>query len=127
MLFTRLSRISRARLLLLLPIVAAFGCGSVTHFSGCFNPSATAIMPASVPAGGLTFTLTVTGSGFQVGTIIIFNGNTLPTGFVSGSQVTATVPASAIASPGSFPVVVRTPGSNSSICQSNALTFTVTN
>ncbi len=125
MLLTHLSRNSRVRILLLLPIVAAFGCGSVNHFSGCFNPSATTIMPASAPAGGLTFTLTVTGSGFQVNTIILFNGNTLPTSFVSGTQVTATVPASAIATPGSFPVVVRTPGSNASLCQSNTLTFTV--
>ena len=119
---------SRARLWLLLPLAAALGCNAVVHISGCLNPSVTAMAPSSATAGGLQFTLTVTGSNFRVNSVVMFNGSALPTTFVSSQQLRATVPASAISTPGTPPVSVMTPGtSGAAPCQGNTLTFSVTN
>ena len=121
-------RTSRARLWLLLPLAAALGCNAVVHISGCLNPSVTAMAPSSATAGGLEFTLNVTGSNFRVNSVVTFNGSALPTTFVSSQQLRATVPAGAISTAGTPPVSVMTPGtSGAASCQGNTLVFVVTN
>ncbi len=62
--------------------------------------------PPSVPAGGPDFTLTVSGSGFALGSVVNWNGSPLPTTLLNSSEVTAAVPASLIASPGTATITV---------------------
>ncbi len=70
----------------------------------------TNINPTSAVAGGPSFPLTVNGSGFTANTFITWNGSSLATNFVSAGQLTATVPASFIATAGSASVGVSAPG-----------------
>lgn len=81
----------------------------------------TSLSPASTLAGGPDLTLTVNGSGFVSGSIVWWKSTALSTIFVSSTQLTAQVPASAIASAGRYSVTVVNAGGASS----NALTFTV--
>ncbi|MBZ5697152.1 MAG: IPT/TIG domain-containing protein [Acidobacteriia bacterium] len=69
------------------------------------------VSPGSATVGGPAFTLTANGSGFVTGAIILWNGTQLPTVLVSSIQLTATVPASSIATAGSAQVAVQIPGS----------------
>ena len=70
------------------------------------SPTVTALSPAQAVAGSQPFTLTVTGANFTASSAILWNGAALPTTFVSATQLTATVPASAIAAPGTIIVTV---------------------
>ena len=73
------------------------------------EPTVTSISPASATAGGGAFKLTVNGTNFVNGAMVNFNGTTLATTFVSSTQLTATVPAGAIASAGTYAVSVTIP------------------
>jgi FG-GAP-like repeat/Abnormal spindle-like microcephaly-assoc'd, ASPM-SPD-2-Hydin len=76
------------------------------------------LVPVSAVPGGAGFTLTVNGTGFVSGATINWNGAALTTTFVTGSQLTATVPASDIAIPNTASVTVVNPapgGGTSSI------------
>jgi hypothetical protein len=74
------------------------------------------LSPASAVPGGPGFTLTVNGAGFVSSSVVNWNGSALATTFVSGSRVTATVPASNIGTAGtaSVTVVSPTPGGGKS-------------
>jgi hypothetical protein len=67
------------------------------------------LVPDTATPGGPAFTLTVNGAGFVSGATVDFNGIALPTTFVSSSQVTATIPAAAIASAGTAEITVVNP------------------
>jgi hypothetical protein len=69
------------------------------------------LSPASATVGGPAFTLTANGSGFVTGAIILWNGTQLPTTLINYTQLTATVPASNIATAGTVQVAVQIPGS----------------
>ena len=69
----------------------------------------TSISPTSATAGGPPFTLTVNGSGFVQGSQANFNLNNVPTTFVNSTQLTAAIPASAIAIAGNPYVIVTNP------------------
>src|ERR1039458_5973278 len=84
-------------------------------------PSLSSLSPASATAGGPAFTLTVNGSGFLAGSIVLWNGSALSTNYVGGTQLTASVPANQIASQGTASVTVSNPG----VGTSNAVTFTI--
>jgi hypothetical protein len=72
------------------------------------DPSISSISPSQVNAGGADFTLTVNGTNFVAGgSVITWNGATRATTFVSATRLTASIPASDIASAGSASVVVR--------------------
>jgi hypothetical protein len=75
------------------------------------NPSASiqTISPDSAYVGGAGFTMTVIGSGFVAGSAVKLNGALLATTFVNATQLTATVPASALNAVGDFPVAVNNP------------------
>ena len=79
-------------------------------------PVLTAISPSTQDAGGAAFTLTLTGSNFVSGSVVDWNGTALTTTFGSGTQLTAAVPASDIATAGSASVTVvnPTPGGGTS-------------
>ena len=87
-------------------------------------PTLTALQPSSTTAGSAAFTLTLSGTNFVSGSVVNFGGATLTTTYVSASQLTAAVPATAVAAAGTPSVTVTnpTPGGGTS----NALTFTVT-
>src|SRR5208337_1802193 len=68
------------------------------------------VVPGSAVPGSTAFNLTVNGSNFVSGATVKWNGTALATTFVSGSQLTATVPASDIAKAGTASVTVTNPG-----------------
>jgi hypothetical protein len=87
------------------------------------------LSPSSAVAGSPAFTLTVNGSPtFSVsggsifsGAVVQWNGIPLTTTYVSSTQVTAQVPASLIAAPGTANVTIVNPGAS----PSNAVVFTI--
>jgi hypothetical protein len=98
------------------------------------DPAITSLNPSSATAGSGELTLTVDGSGFHSGIVMLvprslvkWNGAGLDTQYVSASQLKATVPAAELASAGSASVTVynRSSVPNESKT-SNALTFTIT-
>ncbi len=74
-------------------------------------PTITQLTPDAAPSGGVAFTLTVTGTNF--GTKAVVNWNSVPqtsnTTFVSGTELTVAVPASAIMTAGTVQVTVTNP------------------
>ncbi|HLV79315.1 MAG TPA: choice-of-anchor tandem repeat GloVer-containing protein [Chthonomonadaceae bacterium] len=86
-------------------------------------PVLSSISPSKTGAGGPAFTLTVTGSNFLNNSTVDWNGTALTTTFVSQTELTATVPASDIATPGTAAVTVVNPAPGGGA--SNSLTFTI--
>lgn len=69
----------------------------------------TPLVPGAVAPGGPGFMLAVHGTGFVSGSKVEWNGAPLATTFVSGSQLTATVPAANIAATGTASITVVNP------------------
>jgi len=67
------------------------------------------LVPASVAPGGPDFTLTVNGTGFVSGSTVNWNGSPRTTTFVSGSQLTATILSTDIATASTASVTVASP------------------
>ncbi|HZT43417.1 MAG TPA: plastocyanin/azurin family copper-binding protein [Chthonomonadaceae bacterium] len=90
------------------------------------TPAISSLSPSSGTTGSGAFTLTVNGSNFVSGAVVDWteNGTLTPltTTFVSASQVTASVPASLVASAGSASITVSQGG-----LTSNAVTFDINN
>jgi hypothetical protein len=85
------------------------GTSSATSFTvQAAAPTITSISPTSATVGGSAFTLTVNGSNFDSSAKVNWNGSALTTTFVNGTQVTAAVPASLIASAGTTNITVTT-------------------
>jgi hypothetical protein len=87
-------------------------------------PVLSAISPSSATAGSGPLTLSVTGSGFVAASEVRWNGSPLVTTYVSSTSLTALVPASLLAAPGTASVTVfnPAPGGGTSAPQ----TFTIT-
>jgi hypothetical protein len=104
--------------------------GNLTSNTATFTinnptPTITVISPATAVAGSGGFTLTITGTNFVNGSVVRWNGSDRTTGFVSSTVLTATIPASDVATAGTASVTVfnPTPGGGTS----NTATFTITN
>ena len=82
------------------------------------------LVPTSVAPGGSQFTLTVNGTGFVSGATVNWNGVALATTFVSGSRLTATVPAAKIATAGTASITVTNPAPGGG--ESDVLYFPIT-
>jgi hypothetical protein len=67
------------------------------------------LVPDATAPGGPDFTLTVNGTGFVSDSVVNWNGSPLTTTFISGSQLTAVVPAADIAAATTASVTVATP------------------
>src|SRR5437870_1347481 len=68
------------------------------------------MVPSTLAAGGPDFMLTVRGSGFQPGSIVLWNGAARAATFNKYSQeMIAVIPASDITQPGTARVTVRNP------------------
>ncbi|HMY75311.1 MAG TPA: IPT/TIG domain-containing protein, partial [Blastocatellia bacterium] len=89
------------------------------------SPSITSLNPNAATAGGAAFTLTVNGSGFINGSTVQWNGNARTTTFVSATQLTASIPATDIATAGTANVTVTTPAPGGGT--SAAATFAINN
>lgn len=83
----------------------------------------TSIAPISKTVGGPQFTLTVKGTNFVDGCSVQWNGSNRVTKFVKSSEVTATITAADLESPGTVAITVANPGT----APSNAESFTVKN
>ena len=68
------------------------------------------IVPSSTAPNGPAFTMTVTGSGFVSGSLLLWNGGARTTTFVSSSKLSANINASDIATAGTASVTVFSPG-----------------
>lgn len=71
-------------------------------------PRITTLMPNTAEVGAPDLTVTVSGSGFTEGTVIVGNGSDLPTTFVSKSALTAVIKPSTASGPVTIPITVRT-------------------
>jgi uncharacterized protein (TIGR03437 family) len=69
-------------------------------------PSISSLDPPSVQAGTPSFTLTVNGAGFTSSSAVQWNGGALTTTFVSASKLTASIPGSLAANPGTASITV---------------------
>jgi hypothetical protein len=86
-------------------------------------PTLGLLSPTTANAGGAAFTLTLTGTNFLAGTIVKWNGVALATTVVSGTQLTAVVPAIDIAAGGTAAVTVLNSAPGGGV--SAAITFTI--
>jgi hypothetical protein len=100
---------------LLLFILAGCGGGSGGNGGGTGGgtpqdiPTLTALAPSSATVGASSVSLVVFGSNFENGATVQWNGTVLSTSWVSATQLTATIPASDIASAGTAKVTVANP------------------
>lgn len=110
-------------------ILGALGCGGGAKFTGYIppgggippSPAITTISPDVAIAGGAAFTLTVRGNNFTSNSTVEWNGNALPTTFVSSMELQADVAASDISTTGSATVNLDTQNFN----PSNSLPFAI--
>ncbi len=90
------------------------GCGYKSPMAASQQPGAipavTQLVPNTANSGDPEFTLTVNGNAFNQDAVINLNGEKQITTFMTANQLTTTVPASAIATPGTLAVTVTNPG-----------------
>jgi hypothetical protein len=98
------------------PLESAGGTGNPV-------PIITSISPQNALEGSGSFTLTVNGSNFISSSTISFGGQAEPTAFVSGSQLSAVIPASAIAKAGPVLVLVFTPAPDGGVAEASFTVF----
>ncbi|MCK6545423.1 IPT/TIG domain-containing protein [Myxococcota bacterium] len=101
------------------------GTSSARNFFVGTNPAPvlTSLSPSSITAGSAAFTLTVNGTSFVPGALVAFNNNGLVATYVSATQLTVTIPATYVATAGTFNVYSANPAPNAG--NSNTLSFTV--
>ena len=87
-------------------------------------PIINSLSPNTKEAGSGTFVMTVSGSNFTTGSVVKWNGSSVSTGYVSSTQLSATVGSSQVVSTGTANVTVQTSGRKGGT--SNTLTFTIT-
>ena len=107
-----LKPLSTTALVALIALTLACGYSSKTTppVAGSM-PTIAQLSPDSATAGGAGFMLTVNGTNFGAKAIVNWNGvaQTANTTYVSGSQLTVAVPASAIAASGTISITVTNP------------------
>jgi len=85
-------------------------------------PGLTALVPAEAALGDPSFVLSVQGSNFEDGSVIVWNGSDEVTTFVSDTELTTQVDMASATTAGPVPVLVR----NLDSTMSSALNFTLT-
>jgi hypothetical protein len=88
------------------------------------NPAAvlTSVSPSSTAAGaGVNLMLSVTGSNFVPGAVLLWNGGERTTTYVDSGHLTVAIPASDLAPSGTATLVINNPGSSNS----NSVSFTI--
>jgi hypothetical protein len=91
-------------------------------------PTIAQLAPNSATAGDAAFTLTVNGTNFGTKAVVNWNGvaQTANTTYVSGSQLTVAVPASAIATSGTVQITVTNPATAGTGIYGTGATLAVT-
>lgn len=91
------------------------------------SPTVSSLSQTSAAAGGAAFTLTVTGTNFTPGSVVVWNGTNQMTTYVSPTQLTVQITAPDIAAAGSATVFVfnGTPGGGASTPAPVTLTGTL--
>ena len=84
-------------------------------------PTIASLSPNPVDAGGASFAVTVTGTGFVPKSVVNWAGTPLGTTYVSSTQLQAAITPELRALSGTFPLTVTDPG----VAPSNAAPFTV--
>lgn len=87
-------------------------------------PAISSLSPSSAAVGGPGFNLLVNGSNFFLESVVRWNGSPRPTQFAACGQLTASIPAGDIATPGTAEVKVFTPAPGGGL--SSGTTFYVT-
>jgi hypothetical protein len=87
-------------------------------------PTLASVSPNSAVAGSAGLAITATGSGFVTSSVVEWNGAALATTYVSGTSLTAQVPASDLSSTGTASVAVQTPAPGGGT--SASLSFAIT-
>lgn len=95
----------------------------VNAYNALVRPAIGSLSPATRTSGSTGFTLTVNGVNFESGAEVHWNGVVRTTVFVSATQLTATIPATDVASAGTASITVYNPAANTT---SAAQTFTIT-
>ena len=72
-------------------------------------PSLSSMEPTSIVTGSPDLTLTLVGDNFLTTSLVSFNSQQFPVRFITKSQIETTIPATAIATPGSYPVKAINP------------------
>lgn len=90
------------------------------------TPTVTGVSPSSIGAGAPDTTITVSGSNFITASVVNLSGQALKTTFVSGTQLTAVVPAGNLAAGAVSNITVTNPqpGGGTSTA---SIAFTITN
>ena len=98
--------------------ILCFGCGYSSPKAPAAQagmvPAVTQLSPDTATSGGPGLTLTVNGSSFASNAVVNWNGAQQTTKYVTGNQLTATIPATAIATAGTVQVSVTNPGTPAS-------------
>ncbi|HEV2399333.1 MAG TPA: IPT/TIG domain-containing protein [Candidatus Sulfotelmatobacter sp.] len=116
-------------LLLLFAMQGCGGSGSNTQTTPPQQnpvPMLTSISPNTGPQNGAALTITATGSSFVQSSQIAWNGTSLTTTFVSGTELQAQVAASSFGDVGTADVTVVTPTPGGGTSQSLKFTITLT-
>ena len=110
-----------ALLVCLLGVLAACGGGDGKKHNPV--PVLNSVSPTSEQVGSAAFTLTVNGNDFVTGSVVQWNGAARTTTYVGSTKLTATIPATDLASTGAVQITVRnpTPGGGTSA----AIPFTI--
>jgi hypothetical protein len=117
-----IASVGTAQVTVFTPSPGGGASGAQTFTTNNPLPVLNSILPTSAVAGGAGFTLTVNGLNFVNGlSVVRWNGVDRTTTFVNGGQLTATIPASDIATAGTAQVTVFTSGSGSSSNQAFAI------
>lgn len=87
-------------------------------------PQLSSLSPSSAAAGGGAFTLVVTGSGFVPQSVLLWNGQARSTSYASATQLTASIPASDVATAGTATLTVSNAAAGGGV--SSAVSFEVT-
>jgi outer membrane protein assembly factor BamB len=107
----------------------AVGCGGGKSSSPTPPPPPppsvilTTLAPDTAVAGSADLIVTATGSGYTTSSVVKWNGTALATNYVSATSLTATIPVSDLATPGTFSVTAADPSNGDA--GSAVLQFTV--
>jgi hypothetical protein len=96
--------------------------GSIAHTATGGTPALSSLSPATAAPRGPTFELTVNGSSFIPGSVVLWNSSPRQTTYVSATQLVALIPSSDIATAAAAQVVVTNPAPGGS---SPAITFNI--
>ena len=89
------------------------------------TPTITSVMPMNATAGGVAFTLNVTGTNFIPDSVVNWNGAARPTTYKSATSLQAQIATTDIATAGTIEITVLNISSNGAAAYSDPFPFTI--